>query len=41
MTKPFEYLTLNNKLKAAGVDREARAKERPSDHAPTWIELDV
>lgn len=29
------------KLKAAGVDREARAKEKPSDHAPTWIELDL
>jgi exodeoxyribonuclease-3 len=27
-------------LKSAGVDREARAREKPSDHAPTWIELD-
>ncbi|HET9031136.1 MAG TPA: exodeoxyribonuclease III [Candidatus Aquilonibacter sp.] len=27
------------RLKAAGVDREVRAKEKPSDHAPTWIEL--
>ena len=27
------------RLRAAGVDRDARAKEKPSDHAPTWIEL--
>lgn len=27
------------RLRAAGVDREARAQEKPSDHAPTWIEL--
>ncbi len=27
------------RLKAAGVDRDQRAKEKPSDHAPTWIEL--
>jgi exodeoxyribonuclease-3 len=27
------------KLTAAGVDREVRAREKPSDHAPTWIEL--
>jgi exodeoxyribonuclease-3 len=27
------------KLTAAGVDRDARAQEKPSDHAPTWIEL--
>jgi exodeoxyribonuclease-3 len=27
------------RLRAAGVDREVRARERPSDHAPTWIEL--
>jgi exodeoxyribonuclease-3 len=24
----------------AGVDREVRGRERASDHAPTWIELD-
>jgi exodeoxyribonuclease III len=29
------------RLRAAGVDRDARAKEKPSDHAPTWIELDL
>ncbi|MDB5935913.1 MAG: xth [Massilia sp.] len=28
-------------LKAAGVDRDVRGREKPSDHAPTWIELDV
>jgi exodeoxyribonuclease-3 len=27
------------RLAAAGVDREVRAREKPSDHAPTWIEL--
>ena len=27
------------KLKAAGVDRDIRAMEKTSDHAPTWIEL--
>jgi exodeoxyribonuclease-3 len=29
------------RLLAAGVDREARGREKPSDHAPTWIELGV
>lgn len=28
-------------LRDAGVDREVRAREKPSDHAPTWIELDL
>ncbi|HEV7815650.1 MAG TPA: exodeoxyribonuclease III, partial [Janthinobacterium sp.] len=28
-------------LKAADVDRAVRGREKPSDHAPTWIELDV
>jgi exodeoxyribonuclease-3 len=28
-------------LMAADVDRDVRAREKPSDHAPTWIELDV
>jgi exodeoxyribonuclease-3 len=27
------------KLTAAGVDKADRGKERPSDHAPTWITL--
>ena len=28
-------------LKAAGVHRDVRGREKPSDHAPTWIELDI
>ncbi|MES2900653.1 MAG: exodeoxyribonuclease III [Pseudomonadota bacterium] len=32
---------LHKKLKAAGVHREVRGREKPSDHAPTWIELDL
>lgn len=28
-------------LTAAGVDRQVRGWEKPSDHAPTWIELAV
>jgi exodeoxyribonuclease-3 len=31
---------LASSLKAAGVDRDIRGREKPSDHAPTWIELD-
>ena len=27
------------RLKAAGVDKDVRAMEKTSDHAPTWIEL--
>jgi len=27
-------------LTAAGVDRDVRGREKPSDHAPTWITLD-
>jgi exodeoxyribonuclease-3 len=30
---------LKTRLLAAGVDRDVRAKEKASDHAPTWIEL--
>jgi len=30
---------LAGRLVAAGVDRSVRAKEKTSDHAPTWIEL--
>lgn len=40
----IDHLLLNPaaaaRLRAAGVDREARAKAGASDHAPTWIELD-
>jgi exodeoxyribonuclease-3 len=28
------------RLKAAGVDRDIRALEKTSDHAPTWIEIE-
>ncbi len=28
-------------LKEAGVERDVRAREKPSDHAPTWIRLDL
>jgi exodeoxyribonuclease-3 len=28
------------RLKSAGVDRDVRGREKPSDHAPTWVELD-
>jgi exodeoxyribonuclease-3 len=31
---------LKTKLKAAGVDRDVRGRPKPSDHAPTWVELD-
>ena len=28
------------RLKATGVDAEFRGREKPSDHAPVWIEID-
>jgi len=28
-------------LRAAGTDHEIRGREKPSDHVPTWIELDM
>ena len=28
-----------SRLVAAGVDRDVRARQRSSDHAPVWIEL--
>jgi len=31
---------LKKRLKAAGVAREVRAREKPSDHAPVWIEIE-
>jgi exodeoxyribonuclease-3 len=31
--------SIASRLTSAGVDRDARAKEKPSDHAPTWIVL--
>ena len=31
--------SLAGTLREAGVEREVRAREKPSDHAPTWIRL--
>ena len=28
-------------LQGAGIDREVRGREKPSDHAPAWVVLDV
>jgi exodeoxyribonuclease-3 len=30
---------LASRVRAAGVDREHRGREKPSDHAPAWIDL--
>ena len=30
---------LRGQVQAAGIDREPRTWERPSDHAPAWVEL--
>jgi len=32
---------LRSACTAAGIDREPRSWERPSDHAPIWLELDL
>ena len=32
--------SLSDRLRSAGVDVELRGWEKPSDHAPAWIELD-
>jgi exodeoxyribonuclease-3 len=41
----MDFLLLNPPLRArlisAGVDTEFRGKERASDHAPTWITVDI
>ena len=29
------------RLQATGVDREYRGREKPSDHAPVWVQLDI
>jgi len=31
--------SLESRLKASGVDTEHRGRDKPSDHAPVWIEL--
>jgi exodeoxyribonuclease-3 len=30
-----------DRLKAAGIDRDERAREKPSDHVPVWCELAI
>lgn len=41
----IDHLLLSPKLqpalKSAGVDKFMRGREKPSDHTPTWIELDA
>ncbi len=41
----IDHLLLSPKLqpalKDAGVDKFVRGREKPSDHAPTWVELDM
>ncbi len=41
----IDHLLLNpiaaKMLKNAGVEREVRGWEKPSDHAPTWIEIEI
>jgi exodeoxyribonuclease III len=41
----LDFLLLNasaaKRLRASGVDAEYRGREKPSDHAPVWAELDV
>ena len=40
----IDHLLLNaaatSRLREAGVDRHIRGKEKPSDHAPTWVVID-
>jgi len=41
----IDHLLLNGRarlrLSAVGVDKAVRAREKPSDHAPAWVELDA
>jgi exodeoxyribonuclease III len=41
----IDHLLLNTalapRLRGADVDRVVRGREKPSDHAPTWVELEV
>ena len=32
--------SLKNSIKNTGMDYDARAMEKPSDHCPIWLELD-
>jgi len=31
--------SLNQSLKSVGIDYDARAMEKPSDHCPIWAEI--
>ncbi|TIN50389.1 MAG: exodeoxyribonuclease III, partial [Mesorhizobium sp.] len=33
--------SLSSRLRDAGVDADLRGWEKPSDHAPAWIELNL
>jgi exodeoxyribonuclease-3 len=30
-----------DRLKGAGIDKAVRGREKPSDHVPVWVELDL
>ena len=30
---------LSKSIKSTGIDYEARAMEKPSDHCPVWVEI--
>ncbi len=30
-----------DRLRAVGIDRDVRAGEKPSDHVPLWIDLEI
>lgn len=30
-----------DRLRAAGIDREMRGREKPSDHVPVWVDLEI
>ena len=32
---------LKDQIKDVGIDYESRAMEKPSDHCPVWIDLDL
>jgi exodeoxyribonuclease-3 len=40
----MDFLLLNRelagRLRAAGVDKEYRGRDKPSDHAPTWVRIE-
>jgi exodeoxyribonuclease-3 len=32
---------LTNSISGTGIDYDARAMEKPSDHCPVWVDLDI